>query len=258
MNEVEWLRRNSGLCSRYRTLRANEGGDKSERPEQVCGEIMMMIDFTDKIDLPDEMKGKFFNELQTLANIWRGMCFIYRLACDIEHSAGKKIEEGAGFKTMPAEVRKLFEGKEIRYVSAGNDPAFEWLDKGLVYSLFQWYAVSACNYVRLVGQVAKETDSSRPDALAYVEKVIPKVKWFRDKIAAHHARGSKDKDKRDNEADRTGSVLYQVGYDSGRFYAPVWEVTIVRKGEQIAGTNPGCWSITETHGKLRERYRRET
>lgn len=216
----------------------------------------MMIDLKDKLELPDKMKSKFVNELQALANLWRGMCYIYKLVCEIERIANEKINNGTVFQNMPPVVKKSFEGKDIRYVSYGNDPAFNWLDKGLLYSLFQWYAISACNYVRLVGYLAKKTDSSRPKVSAYIEKVIPDVGWFRDKIAAHPVKACYNK--KDNEADRAASVLYQVGYNSGRFYASVWQVTIVRKGEKIAGSNPGSWSITKTHEKLSERYRHET
>jgi len=217
----------------------------------------MMLDLTEKIELPDEIKAKFCNELTTLANIWRGMCLIYQWAYKIEQKANEGIKAGDGFKTMPLEVRKAFENKDVRYFSAFNDPAFAWVDKGLLYSLFQWYAVSACNYVRLVGYLAKESGSSKQEALAYVEKVIPNVKWFRDKIAAHPVRASKAEDKRDNEADRIASVIYQVVFDNRRFYAPIWQVTIGRKGQQVRGTNPGSWSITETHEKLIKRYKNE-
>jgi len=185
----------------------------------------MMLDLTEKIELPDEIKAKFCNELTTLANIWRGMCLIYQWAYKIEQKANEGIKAGDGFKTMPLEVRKAFENKDVRYFSAFNDPAFAWVDKGLLYSLFQWYAVSACNYVRLVGYLAKESGSSKQEALAYV--------------------------------DRIASVIYQVVFDNRRFYAPIWQVTIGRKGQQVRGTNPGSWSITETHEKLIKRYKNE-
>lgn len=215
----------------------------------------MLLDLIQKTELPDDMKGQFFNELQALANIWRGMSFIYKSAQRIEQRADEGLRAGAGFRTMPPEARKAFEGKDVRYFSAGNDPALASVDKGLLYSLFQWYAVSACSYVRLVGYVAKKSGASNEEALAYVEKVIPKVKWFRDKIAAHPVRSSKESDRRDNEADRFGSVLYQVAYDSGRFYAPSWQVNIRSQRRQTAMTSPGPWSITQTHEELRNRYR---
>ena len=218
----------------------------------------MLIDFQDKIELPDEMKIKFCNELQTLANIWQGMCLIYNCAHKIEQKANEGIRTGDGFGTMPPEVRKAFEGKDIRYFSAGNDPAFSWVDKGLLYCLFQWYAVSACNYVRLVGYLAKEIHPESQKPIDYVKGVIPEVQWFRNKIAAHPVMVFDDKDKRDNEADRKASVLYQVAFDNGRFKAPSWQVTIGSKGQQVSGTSPGPWSITEIHDKLKERYKGET
>ncbi len=214
----------------------------------------MILDFKDKIELPDEMKRKFFNELQMLANIWRGLCFIYGLAEIIEQKAKNKISDGTVLQNMPPDVRKCFEGKQIRYESFGNDPALNWLDKGLLYSLFQWYAVSACNYVRLVGHLAKQMNPERQEPVKYTEKVIPNVKWFRDKIAAHPARTSKDK--RDNEADRMASIFYQVGFIDGRFEAPVWQVTVKKNGQRFS-TSGSPWSITKTHENLAGRYKYE-
>jgi len=193
----------------------------------------MMLDFKDKIELPDDMKTKFFNELQTLDNIWWGMCFIYGLTETIEKKANREISDGTVLQNMPPDVRQCFEGKQIRYLSFGNDPALEWLDKGLLYSLFQWYAVSACNYVRLVDYLAKQINPEHQELVEYAKKVIPDVKWFRDKIAAHPARASNNKDKRDNEADRMGSVFYQVGFIGDRFRAPVWQVTVKKRGAEM-------------------------
>jgi hypothetical protein len=216
----------------------------------------MIIDFKDKIELPDKMKSKFFNELQALANLWQGMYFIYKFAGEIEQKANEKISDGTVLQNMPPEARKSFEGKDIRYTSGGNAPTLNWLDKGLHYSLFQWYAVSACNYVLLVGHIAKQVNPESQKPIKYVEKVIPDVQWFRDKIAAHPAKACDDK--RDNDADRIASVLYQVVFDNRRFYAPAWRVTVGKKGQQITSTNTGTWSITETHERLVQRYSPQT
>ena len=216
-----------------------------------------MLDFEEKIELPDEMKSKFFNELQTLDNLWNGMCFVNELTGKIEKKANKKIMNKTFFKNISPKIEKTFEGEEIRYVSYGRPPEFAGLDKGLLYSLFQWYAISACNYVLLVGYLAKQLNPEQQEPKTYVEKVIPEVKWFRDKIAAHPVRTSKDNDNRDNEAERRASVLYQIGFDSEieRFQAPVWQVAVDMKGQQITSKNPEPWSITETHEMLVSRYK---
>jgi hypothetical protein len=213
----------------------------------------MLIDFQDKIELPDKLKNKYFNELQSLANLWQGMFIIYKIASDFDRMANEKINGGAVLDSMPPEVRKSFEGKNIRYTSSGNDPVFNDIDKRLLYSLFQWYAVSACNYVLLVGYLIKQIKPDSQTPKQYVENVIPNLKWFRDKIGAHYSRASNDK--RDNEADRIASVLYQIGFDNGKFQAPFWQVSISKNGRSIQDTNRGPWSITEIHKMLAERYK---
>ena len=80
--------------------------------------------------------------------------------------------------------------------------------------------------------------------------------WFRDKIAAHFVRARQDN--RDTDADRVSSVLYQVGYDNGRFCAPVWKLSLRRKGIKSVSSNEEPWSITETHEALIQRYKPKT
>jgi hypothetical protein len=157
---------------------------------------------------------------------------------------------------MPHEVRKSFEGKDIRYFSAGNDPSLAWLNKGLLYCFFQWYSVSACNYVRLIGWLSRQENLQRRTPRQYVDSVIPNVLWFRKKIAAHFVRAGEDS--RDTEADRVASVLYQVGFEDGRFYAPIWKVTVRRNSKESTSTNEAPWSITETHEALMQRYELKT
>ncbi len=213
----------------------------------------MIIDLKDNIELSETLIKRLSNELQALRNIWRGMCYINGWTTKIEQKANESVADRSAFQGMPMEVRKSFEGKDVRTFSFGNAPGFEWLDKSLLYSLFQWYAVSACNYVLLVGYLRQQVDPKSTNSKNYLDSVIPTVKWFRNKIAAHSARACEDK--RDNEADRISSVLYQVAFDNDRFYAPVWQPTIGQNGRQTTGTNPGPWSITETHKILYNRYR---
>jgi hypothetical protein len=236
-------------CTPYQAkVETHEGIHKGERCGKVCGDLIMMIGIIDKIELPDEIKSRSFNELQTLDNLWKGMCFIYKLVRELERKTNEKICDGTVLQNIPPEARKGLEGKDIKYVSCGNDPFLSWIDKGLLYSLFQWYAISACNYVRLLGYLIKLAKPENQTPNKYVEKVIPEVKWFRDKIAAHHSRASDDK--RDNEADRIASVYYQVGFNGERFHAPSWWITTSYKGEKITSTNKSSWSITETHEKI--------
>lgn len=213
----------------------------------------MILDYKDNLDMPETIQKNVFNELQTLRNIWQGMCYLNRWTMEIERKANEKVSDGSVFQSMPLEVRKAFEGKKVRCFASGNTPGFEWLDKGLIYSLFQWYSVSACNFVLLVGYLRKQVNPEHGTPKSYRNNVIPTLVWFRDNIAAHPVRACNDK--RDNEVDRISSVLYPIAFDKERFYAPAWKLTIGQNGRQTKGTNPGQWSITETHEILYNRYR---
>lgn len=216
----------------------------------------MIIDYTKGLDFPDDKVKQYGNELQSLSNLWLGLSQLYDSTRRIEHKAKEQIENGDVLESMSPEVRKSFEGKDFRYFSVGNDPAFKWLNKGLLYCLFQWYAVSACNYVRLVGWLCLKEVPQRTTQIQYVNSVIPNVLWFRDKIAAHFTRAGSDS--RDTEADRATSVLYQVGFEDGRFYAPIWKLRIRRNGKENTSSNKAPWSITETHEALMQRYELKT
>lgn len=213
----------------------------------------MILDCVNKVDFPDDMVAKYGNEFQLLGNLWQGLNWLYEYAKRIEKKAIEQIKNGSVLQSMPPEVRKVFEGKDIRYVSAGNDPSFDWLNKGMLYCLFQWYSVSACNYVELVGWLCQQEKLQNRTPRQYVDSVIPNVLWFRDKIAAHFARARQDS--RDTEADRVVSVLYQVGYDDGRFCAPIWKISLRRKGMKSKSSSEVPWSITETHEALIQRYK---
>jgi len=215
----------------------------------------VILDYIEAVDFPDDKVKQYGNEFQSLVNLWRGLNLLYGSALKIEQRAKEQIEQGRVLESMPAEVRKSFEGKEFRYVSAGNDPVFSGLNKGLLYCFFQWYAVSACNYVELIGWLCQQQKLQSSTPRQYVDGVISNVLRFRDKIAAHFARARQDS--RDTEADRVASVLYQVGYDDGRFYAPIWKLGLRRKGSKSTSSNEAPWSITETHEALMQRYKQK-
>ena len=67
----------------------------------------------------------------------------------------------------------------------GNAPPLKGVPQGLIACSFHWYATSACNLVRLVGWLGQEQNSKKADA--YVGRVIPNVRIWRNKVAAHFA-----------------------------------------------------------------------
>ncbi len=59
------------------------------------------------------------------------------------------------------------------------------IPQDLVACYFHWYAVTVCNYAKLVGWLANDGDSIK--AREYMERVLPQVYLWRHKVAAHFA-----------------------------------------------------------------------
>ncbi|HZT09041.1 MAG TPA: hypothetical protein VFC51_18625 [Chloroflexota bacterium] len=128
----------------------------------------------------------------------------------------------------------------------GNAPGMAWVPTGLIVSACHWYAVSACNYVRLVGWLG--TTENPKLAGEYVKRVMPEVHLWRNKVAAHFARTSPRKE--DTVADLISSVMLPISFDDDRYF--VGSLTFATQG---SSAHQGMrWSLTETHEALRERY----
>lgn len=122
----------------------------------------------------------------------------------------------------------------------------DWM--GFVSCAFQWYAVSACNYVQLVGWLKT---GSTPGAKAYVKGVIPRLVQYRHKVAAHPA---VTEPRGDNEADLVASVLTQVIYAHGRFLAGALTLEVKSGKDWTRASGDNNWSLTLAHERLSKRY----
>lgn len=166
-------------------------------------------------------------------------------------------------------LRQLDSARSARISSFGEDPRVP-LDQRLVLPcIFHWFAVTACNYARLVGFVRglDKGDFSKADlgssdgkkkikesCSAYVRSVseLRLVCVWRNKIAAHLA--ITDPRDEDNIATLELSAFYPVGYDNGRFCVhPITLAMTGPDGFQHPSKLP-CWSLTETWVALRPRY----
>ncbi len=121
----------------------------------------------------------------------------------------------------------------------------------LLVCWFHWYAISACQFVRVVGAIAHQQDNSKPKPLEYVAKVIPEVLKFRDKVAAHYAWSGKNKN--DNDAERWASIMPPVAFHMGSFRVGVFN-TGVGRGANRSFSEAAPWGICEVHERLRARY----
>jgi hypothetical protein len=122
----------------------------------------------------------------------------------------------------------------------------------LLICSFQWYAVTACQYVRTVGGIAHNLNLKLQNGAEYVKDVIPDVLMFRNKVAAHVAGIASNKD--DNEAERFASILPQLTFQDDSFYAAGFEVTLYADGKTTSSTKLKPWSLCKVHEQLVKRY----
>jgi hypothetical protein len=197
-----------------------------------------VLDHIDNITVPGLKFHEPANEYWALLCLRDGLEFLYRGAA----RSGQVARAGLGIP----------EGVDFKYTSSGNTPELAGVRQTLLTCSFQWYAVSACQYVWLVGAIARRLDVSRPLPREYALEVIPEVQAFRDKVAAHYSWGTENK--RDNDAERMASILPPLTFDGHNFSVADFEVTLTRQGKTSSSEKLKPWSICEVHERLRARY----
>jgi hypothetical protein len=142
------------------------------------------------------------------------------------------------------------------YFLYGNNPEVKNIPYPMLTCAFQWYAVTACQYVETVGKIAFNQDNTRPGPKMYLNSVIPEVKIYRDKVAAHFAWLTKNEN--DSEAERLASILPQVSFYNDSFYVGALKVTLSIKSKTTTSNEIQPWSIVKIHDTLTARYWRES
>ena len=195
-----------------------------------------VLDHVDNIRVPGTVFREPTNEYWALICLRDGLEFLYAQAKQCDHAVGRRIP--------PRE--------SVNYFGFGNVPEFEQIPKTLLTCAFQWYAVSACQYVRTIGAIAHRHDPARPLPPAYVQYVIPEVQAYRDKVAAHFAWSTQNQ--RDNDAERLASVIPPLSIHDGSIHVGVMAI-YVRRGSKASDSSAiKPWSITRVHEHLRKRY----
>jgi hypothetical protein len=206
------------------------------------------LDFIAPIVVPGHNFREPANEYWALVCLWQGMEYLNGQVRRCEDEAKKAIDGGAkvfSFTDDRFEVENL--------VMAGRLPdELKNIPMPLVTMAFHWYAISACQFVRLVGAIAKRHDNSRPLPNDYASPIIPEVIAFRDKVAAHFSWSTKNK--RDNDAERMASILPSVALAKGRFCVGSMTVSLRRSGKVSTSEAIQEWSLTEVHERLTARY----
>lgn len=182
-----------------------------------------------------------------------------------------------GLGTLANQVAKLEQPLQEKYPTEttdfmffGNHPDLPPGALDILPCFFHWFGVSVYNYARLVGflgglaegaysRLALE-DSTKfklitehcDNYVASIAELVPVVVW-RNKVAAHFAITAPRKST-DNPALLDASVMYQVGYDKGRFRVNVMALSRTdSQGVMHEGAMPP-WSVTEVYEGLISRY----
>ncbi|NLE89345.1 MAG: hypothetical protein GX602_00175 [Dehalococcoidales bacterium] len=190
------------------------------------------MDNIDNLQLTDELETRSFNELHSLKYLSEGLWFLYHQVIKLEKQVTDNIGDG----------RSCF--------ICGNAPQLYKIPQGLVACAFHWYSVSVCNYVRLVGWLGNDNDPKK--AKDYLERVLPEVYLWRNKIGAHFAITDPYKD--DSEADLKTSTIFPLSFEDNAFYASSLILSLNSKGKSSTSRQDMRWSLTKTHQMLTLRY----
>jgi hypothetical protein len=195
-----------------------------------------VLDHIDNISVPGNVFERPSNEFWALMCLQHGLEFLYHQAvkCDQVAMEGLGLQEGDEFGGI------------------GNVPGLNRVPKTLLTCAFHWYAVTACNYAKVVGAIAHRQDSSRPLPGPYVEKVMPEVVAFRDKVAAHFAWATRNS--KDNEGERIASILPPLSFVGNSFEVGAFVVGLGSHGKHTYSQAIAQWSIRKVHERLRLRY----
>ena len=204
-------------------------------PENISPEFTV-LDHVDNIKVQGDVFTSPANEYWALLCLRDGLHFLYRQADQLDKVARKRMNP---------------EGK-LRIHCSGSDPSLDGLPRTLLTSAFQWYAVSACQYVRTVGMIAKKLGDDRWTPYQYVDRVIPEVLVFRDKVAAHYSWTMDDS--RDTKADQMMSIMPQLAFCDDAFYVGSLQLTLISKGKTTDSSAIKPWSICKVHIELCKRY----
>lgn len=195
-----------------------------------------ILDHIDYITVPGKVFCEPANEYFALKCLQDGMEFLYHQALFCDNAVRQKVNPGG----------------KLRVSGGGNLAEFNHIPITLLTCAFHWYAISACQYVKTVGAIACKLDPNRPLPGEYTGNIIPEVVAFRDKVAAHFAWSTKNK--QDNDAERLISILPPLTFMDDSFFVGGMTAAVRHNGK---ASNSGVikpWSLCKVHEALRERY----
>jgi len=189
----------------------------------------LILDYIDNLELSSDLAKEHYESRMALARLGEGLFWLHREVGKIELQMRK---EAVKDDVQLAITGGILDDKPI----------------GLLSCMFQWYAISACNYAQLIGWlITQDTNKAKK----YVKEMIPRILSYRNKIAAHYAIAEP---RGDNEADLIASIMTQIVYAHGRLCAASLLPILDGDEKEITVSKDYSWSLTLAHERLTKRY----
>src|SRR5690242_4959546 len=202
----------------------------------MSGAAVTILDHVDNIAVPGIVFEQPANEYWALLCLRSGMEFLYRQTRQCDQVMRQQVNPHGN----------------LNYVGMGDLPEMRAVPTPLLTCAFHWYAISACQYARTVGAIARRQDATRPPPPHYVAAVLPDVLAFRDKVAAHFAWSTQNN--KDNDAERLASILPPVTFEDDSFHVGGFTVALRRAGKESSSRSIAPWSICKVHERFQARY----
>ena len=190
---------------------------------------MHRLDNIEGWTLTPEQGSKYHNDIAALNVVWFGLEHLYSTVLQCQQRAAKQFSPGREFRSSEVVRAQL-----------------------LARCAFDWYAVSACNFVSLIGWIAKHAGLTTEEHKQYLTRVLPAIEIHRNKIAAHYSRHSPRKDA--HALQLASTMFFSLPQVNGRFVANAYTLSISRKGVSSDSSALLPWSVVDTHDELRKRY----
>jgi hypothetical protein len=125
------------------------------------------IDDLEPLECGSSALEQYSNDFRAIRDLWYGLEWLRFYVDELE-------------KAERLDPMEELSGRPVRLPFVDPRPP--------VGSCFDWYAVSACNLVSLIGWIAQKCGATTDSPDAYLKRVTPDVLVYRNKIAAHTSR----------------------------------------------------------------------
>jgi hypothetical protein len=204
--------------------------------EDSTGATVTILDHIDNLTVPGNVFAEPVNEYWALVWLHQGMDYLYRQV--------RRFDDIVTQQVNPSGTAK--------FECWGNAPFLNNVPQALITCGFHWYAISACQYVRTVGAIAYQHDNHRPLPIDYAKAIIPEVIAFRNKVAAHFAWCTSNKN--DNNAERFASILPTLIFRDNSFHVGSLTVHLCQESGNSNSKSIQSWSLSRVHESLCKRY----